>query len=339
MRGALMIVLNDWHQDIFKFINSKRDMDLITGANISVGFSEEFMSSLKEKSNWNLGYVKEELFKQYEYKYFVDKTDFIKTEVVKAEEIWENMMDAAWTSAEPGVVFMGRYNEMSNSYHLGYEVIATNPCGEQGIPGFSVCNLGAVNLAFMANGWFDQMDIRSFKNKKLEKQIRKELQKHFDDEMTERLLYNIKWEELEKVTRLGLRFQDAIIDATFYPFEENKKQQLGERRVGLGFMGLHDLMIYNGVRYGSEDSEKFCDVLIGMMAEWCYLESIELAKENGPFPFYKQEEFLSSGYMKQMAKEKPHVVAEIKKHGIRNVTSMTIAPTGTTGEANASLGI
>ena len=330
-RGALMIVLNDWHQDIFKFINAKRDMSLINGANISVGFSEEFMASLKENGDWNLGYVKEELFKQYEFKYYVKKSDFVKTEVVKAEEIWENMMESAWASAEPGVIFMGRYNQMSNSFGLGHEIIATNPCGEQGIPGFAVCNLGAVNLAQMANGWHDQLEKRAFKNKTLEKQIRKELEKHFDEEEVEIYLYNIKWEELEKITRLGLRFQNAIIDATYYPFEENKKQQLGERRVGLGFMGLHDLMIYNGVQYGTDESEKFCDVVIGMMAEWCYLESVELAKEEGSFPFYKQDEFLSSRYMKQMAKEKPHVVAAIKKYGIRNVTSMTVAPTGTTG--------
>lgn len=330
-RGALMIVLNDWHQDLFKFINAKRNMDLITGANISVGFSDTFMEVLEEKGDWSLGHVGADRFKEYEFKYFVQQEDFQETERVKAEDIWENMMEAAWASAEPGVIFMGRYNEMSNSYHLGYEVIATNPCGEQGIPGFSVCNLGAVNLAFMAHGWHDHLSEQVFQNEALKGQIEAELSKHFDSERAYQFLHNIKWEKLEQVTRLGLRFQDAVIDATYYPFKENETQQKGERRVGLGFMGLHDLMIYNGVRYGSEESEKFCDVVIGMMAEWCYLESVELAKQHGPFPFYKEEAFLRSGFMKQMAKEKPHVIEAIKAHGIRNVTSMTIAPTGTTG--------
>lgn len=145
------------------------------------------------------------------------------------------------------------------------------------------------------------------------------------------MLTHIDWTRLEKATRIGLRFQDAVIDATYYPFKENEEQQKGERRVGLGIMGLHDLMLYCGVQYGTEESAKFSQAILGMMAEWCYLESVELAKENGPFPKFDADKFLQSGFMKQMAEEKPHVVDEIRKHGVRNVTTMTIAPTGTTG--------
>lgn len=131
---------------------------------------------------------------------------------------------------------------------------------------------------------------------------------------------------------MGLRFQDRVIDTTYYPFKENEENQLSERRVGLGILALHDLMLYSGVQYGTEMSVKFVDVVIGMMAEWCYLESVELAKENGPFPKFDTELFMQSGFMKQMAARKPHVAKAIREHGVRNVTTMTIAPTGTTGK-------
>lgn len=331
-RGALMIVLNDWHKDIKKFINAKRDMSLINGANISVGVSDKFMEAKEKDEDWTVGYVNVTDFEKYEKSYYYDEKDFIAEETISAKALWNEMMKAAHGSAEPGVIFMERYNRMSNSYYYA-DVISTNPCGEQGLPGWAICNLGAINLAKVANGWYDRPNKKTvFTNKELEKHVRKELSQFFDEEKTEFLLYHIDWELLERITRVGLRFQDAVIDATYYPFEENKKQQLSERRVGLGIMGLHDLMLYCGIKYGSEESEHFSDVLLGMIAEWCYLESSELAKENGAFPQYDEEKFLASGYMKYMASRKPHVIEAIKKNGgVRNVTTMTIAPTGTTG--------
>jgi ribonucleoside-diphosphate reductase alpha chain len=191
--------------------------------------------------------------------------------------------------------------------------------------------LGAVVLSRFAVGFEDSPERVEFQDKGKEEVIRGWLSKHFDVEKTEFLLHHIKWEELEETTRSGIRFQDAVIDATYYPFEENRVNQMSERRVGLGIMGLHDLLLYCGIRYGSEESVKLIDVLIGMMAEWSYLESVELAKENGPFPKFDANLFLQSGFMQQMAKERPHVVEAIRQHGVRNVTTMTIAPTGTTG--------
>lgn len=330
-RGALMIILNDWHQDIRKFIAAKQDEDLINGANISVGISDSFMEAKKEGLDWATGYVKPESFHQYDKAYSIKDSDFIQLETVKASDIWGDAIKSAHSSAEPGVVFIERFNKYSNSHYYA-PLIATNPCGEQPLPGYGICNLGAVNLARVANGWIDRPSAKhEFENKKLEAHIKQELLQFFDEEKATKLLYHINWEQLERITRVGLRFQDAVIDATYYPFEENEKQQKGERRVGLGIMGLHDLMLYCGIQYGEVESEHFSDVVMGMIAEWCYLESTELAKENGPFETYVEDEYLKSEYMKNMAKRKPHVIEEIKKYGVRNVTTMTIAPTGTTG--------
>lgn len=330
-RGALMIVLNDWHQDIQKFVNAKRNLSLINGANISVGISDKFMNSKKENKDWDLGYAKVKDFTKYEGEYFVNEKDFVKVREIKPQDLWKEIMEAAHKSAEPGVLFIERSNKISNSWYYN-PVIATNPCGEQFLPKYGICNLGAVNLAKFVAGWYDkEIAKQEFKNKKLEKHIEKELLKKFDKNKAELFKNLIKWEELEKTVRSGLRLQDRVIDTTYYPLKENEINQLAERRVGLGFLGLHDMMLYSGVQYGSDESTKFIDVVVGMMAEWCYLESVELAKENGPFEKFNKNEFMKSGFMKQMKANKPHVAEAIEKHGIRNVTTMTIAPTGTTG--------
>ena len=125
-----MIALNDWHQDIMKFIQAKRDMSIINGANVSVAISEEFMVSKDSTdADWNLGYVRADVFNKYEASYYIEADDFVATSQVSASEIWDEMMRSAWSSAEPGVIFMGRYNDMSNSRYFS-EIIATNPCGK-----------------------------------------------------------------------------------------------------------------------------------------------------------------------------------------------------------------
>ncbi|MCX7570773.1 adenosylcobalamin-dependent ribonucleoside-diphosphate reductase [Tumebacillus sp. DT12] len=332
-RGALMLILNDKHADIKKFIACKQVDGVITGANLSVGISEEFMEAKANGETWQIGYP--HLDQMHNFDGDFEKWEALGHELNVAEELpaeslWDEMMLSAWKSAEPGVVFLGRYNRMSNSNYYN-PIIATNPCGEQGLPAYGICNLGAVVLSRFTMGFAKGAEKATFANAATEEQIRGELSKQFDEATTEFLLHHIKWEELEDTTRAGLRFQDAVIDATYYPFEENRKNQLGERRVGLGIMGLHDLMIQCGITYGSEASTKLIEVLLGMMAEWCYLESVELAKENGPFPMFDADLYMQSGFMQMMEQEKPHVAAAIREHGVRNVTTMTIAPTGTTG--------
>jgi ribonucleoside-diphosphate reductase alpha chain len=332
-RGALMLILNDRHADIRKFIRCKQVDGVITGANISVGISEEFMAAKAAGREWTLGYpelAEADDFRGDFFAWEAQGRTLRTTETLTAEQLWSELVESAWKSAEPGVVFLGRYNRMSNSHYFN-PIVATNPCGEQGLPAFGICNLGAVVLSRFAMGFEDSGRRCEFADLQREAYIRQLLLRSFDPARAEFLLHHVKWEELEEITRTGLRFQDAVIDATYYPFEDNRRNQLAERRVGLGIMGLHDLLLYCGLRYGSADSVAFIDVLISLMAEWCYLESVELAKEAGPFPAFDPDRFLASGYMRHMAQERAHVVQAIRAHGVRNVTTMTIAPTGTTG--------
>ncbi|RIV29272.1 adenosylcobalamin-dependent ribonucleoside-diphosphate reductase [Alicyclobacillaceae bacterium I2511] len=332
-RGALMLILNDRHADILKFIRAKQVEGVITGANISVGVSETFMAAKAKREKWEIGFVPQELWRDFNGDFDewleLDKP-FQATVALTAQELWDTLVASAWKSAEPGVVFLGRANRMSNSYYYN-PLVATNPCGEQPLPANGICNLGAVVLKQFATGFADTGETIEFADTTKKQIIRGWLERYFDQERTEFFLHHIKWEELENVTRTGIRFQDAVIDATYYPFAANRQTQMSERRIGLGIMGLHDLLLYLGILYGSEESVHFIDVLMGMMAEWCYLESVELAKENGSFPAFDVEKFLQSGYMMQMAQERPHVTEAIRRYGVRNVTTMTIAPTGTTG--------
>src|SRR5205807_5649290 len=182
-RGALMLMLDDTHPDIEEFITVKREAGKIEHANLSVCVSDKFMQAVKDDAGWDLVWQGE-----------VKKT-------IKARALWDLICKSAWESAEPGVVFMDRYNKLSNTWY--YENIrCVNPCGEQGLPPWGVCNLGALNLsAFVEDGKMD-------------------------------------WERLADKSKIAMRFLDNVVDANEYFIKENREAQLSTRRTGLGTMGL-----------------------------------------------------------------------------------------------------
>jgi ribonucleoside-diphosphate reductase alpha chain len=298
-RGALMLILNCWHPDILEFVSSKREMGKITNANISVGISDKFMDAVHANADWDLVFP-DASDPDYEAQWDgnLDKWTaagkrVIVYKTVKAREIWDSIIESAWASAEPGVFFIERANRTSNSwyYDAGY-LGCTNPCGEQPLPGFGVCNLGAINLSkFVSDG-------------------------------------EVGWEELAKTVRYAVRFLDDVIDATPYFFDENYSQQKAERRVGLNTMGLAEMLIRLGIRYGSEESVQFIDRLYRFIAREAYHASADTAAEKGTFPMFDADKFLDSGYMREMAED---VREAVREKGIRNVTLLTQAPNGTIG--------
>ncbi|MGC9311783.1 MAG: adenosylcobalamin-dependent ribonucleoside-diphosphate reductase [Sediminispirochaetaceae bacterium] len=296
-RGALMLILNVWHPDVLEFVNSKRAAGRITNANISVGITDDFMKAVKEDDMWELCFPDTD-DPDYDVLWDGDLADWrakgkkvVTYRTVKAREIWKSIIESAWASAEPGIFFIDRYNALSNSYYYA-KINCTNPCGEQGLPQWGVCNLGAINLArFVKKGKVD-------------------------------------WENLGKAVRYAVRFLDDVIDNTPYFFEANRLQQQSERRVGLGTMGLAEMLIRLKIRYGSEESTDFLDKLYKFIAVEAYLASAEYAGEKGAFSRFDAEKFLKSGFMKGMPEE---VREAVRENGIRNVTLLTQAPTGTTG--------
>ncbi len=307
-RGALMLILNDWHPDVFDFINSKRTAGQITNANISVNVSDKLMDAIKQDGDWEL------IFPDTSDPAYDTEWDgnlaawqerggkVIPYRTVKAREIWNAIIESAWTSAEPGIWFGERSNKMSNSYYFN-PLICTNPCGEQSLGSWSVCNLGALNLA-----------------------------KFYDAER-----HDVAWADLDRATRYATRFLDNVIDTTPYFFDENKDRQLSERRVGLNNMGLAELMIRLGIRYGSPESVAFIDRLYSFMTRAAYETSVDLAQEKGAFPECDPEKLVQSGFIQSLPVD---LRENVRRNGLRNVTLLTQAPTGTTGTmVNTSTGI
>lgn len=296
-RGALMLQLGDWHPDIEEFICVKQDMSKINHANISVAVSDDFMKAVKEDLDWDL-YFPDTASAYYntewngDIKLWKEKGyPIIKYKTVKAKELWNKIVESAWKCAEPGLFFIDRANNFSNSYYYG-KLLATNPCGEEPLIAYAVCNLGAINLS-----------------------------KFVEDNI-------FQFEKLETVVEIAVRFLDNAIDESYYFDERYKKTQKSERRLGLGIMGLAEAMIKMKIRYGSQKSIKFVEKIMETIRNSAYKASITLAEEKGSFKNFEADKFCKSGFVKTLPKE---IIENIKEKGIRNVTLLTVAPTGTTG--------
>jgi len=209
---------------------------------------------------------------------------------VKARELWDLICTAAWQSAEPGLHFMERSNKRSNTYYFE-RLIATNPCGEQPLGGWAVCNLGAMNLAAYVNN--EKFDFDNF----------------------------------GKDVKVAMRMLDNVIDQTYYFFKENEKVAKDIRRTGLGIMGLGDALIKMKLPYGSEESLPVIEKIFQVLRDSAYDASADLASEKGAFPMFDKEKYLGGYFIKQLPKS---LRKKIGEQGIRNAVLLTIAPTGTT---------
>ncbi len=283
--------------------------EFLSGANISVTLTREFMEAVEKDTDYDLRFPDLEIYNP-EQKAAYDKKwhevgDVREWEAmgypiktyrrVRARDIWDLICFCATYSAEPGIFFIDNANDETNAKAYGQKVVATNPCGEQPLAPYSVCNLAAINLA------------------------------NFVDKKSGEILYD----KLNESVALCVRMQDNVIDDTPYFLEANRLQALGERRVGLGIMGLHDLLIYAQKRYGSPESLQTIDELFKTIAQTAYSTSIDLAAEKGSFPFLSDRRaFIKTGYMSKMSQE---IKEGVLKHGIRNSHLLTIAPTGSTG--------
>lgn len=284
--------------------------EFLSGANISVGITNDFMDAVKNDADWNLRFPdinsmtkEQKAFYDKEWGKIGDVREWdkmgypVKTySTIKARELWDLINFCATYSAEPGIFFIDRANEMTNARAYDQKVVCTNPCGEQPLAPYSVCNLAAINLSNMI------------------------------DHKTGEIL----WDKLDTTVSRSVRMQDNIIDMTPYFLEENKNQATGERRVGMGVMGLHDFLIWGNIKYGSKQSDEIIDKLFERIATTAYITSAKLAKEKGTFGFQKSvDSLLETGYIKKLPQKVKDAIKE--NGGLRNSHLLTIAPTGSTG--------
>lgn len=306
-RGAAMFMLDDWHPDVLGFIEAKRDLGKITNANVSVCVSDAFMSAVENDGDWTFMFP-DTTDPEYNTKWDGDLGKWInnghKTNeyaTIKARDMWRKMAEAAWASGEPGVVFLDRYNQLSTGKGIE-RIISVNPCGEQGLGPYSVCNLGAMNLSEYAK--------------------------------VEAVGGSFDFGRFATDVQTATRFLDRVVDKNYYFIPENEDIQKRLRRIGLGVMGLADALIKLGLRYGSPEAVEFTEKVFWTMRVNALTQSVKLAEEFGPAPAWDREIPYRAPYIQGMYGEGDEagegLWGDIDHFGLRNLFLLTQAPTGTT---------
>lgn len=286
-RGAMMGCLRIDHPDIEVFIDAKRDPARFRNFNLSVLVTDAFMKALNSGTDWPL----------------VFGGEIYRT--MPARDLWARLMRATYDGAEPGVIFIDRVNENNNL--AGAEIIsATNPCGEQPLPPYGACLLGAINLARLVDRPFSPSA-------------------------------GVNEDALCSLTTTATRMLDNVIDISNYPLPQQEAEAKSKRRIGLGVTGLADALIFCGERYGSDGAAALTSQWLSAIKRAAYRASASLAAEKGAFPLWDAS-MLDRPNLRTLDEDTRALIA---KHGLRNACLTTIAPTGTTSliAGNVSSGV
>lgn len=298
-RGANMGVLSVRHPDIEEFITVKTKSGKLTHFNLSVMVDDEFMMAVENHEEFTLH------FPVYDENGSIikDASKWQTTKKINAEDLWNKIMQFAYDNGEPGIFFYENMNSVNNLWYAE-NIVTSNPCAEylagtvyddKEIKYGGACNLGSLILPNFVN-----------------KPFTSEAAVNID------LLFN--------TIQTAVRMLDNIIDCNKFPDEIYKNYQTRFRTIGLGVTGLADMLVMLGMKYDSAEAIKFTDNLFEKIAQWAYDASIDLAKEKGAFPGFK-EDFIESGYVQSNLNQKS--IKNIKEHGIRNAKILAVAPTGT----------
>ena len=313
-RGANMAVLRVDHPDIEAFITCKTSETAITNFNLSVGITDKFMQAVEADADWDLVFPDLDDPKSKDFDGDVDQAREagIRIKVyktIKARDLFNKIVEQAHHNGEPGVLFIDQANRYNPVPHL-YRLESTNPCGEQWLGPYENCCLGSINLA-----------------------------QHATEDG------KVDWGKLEETTKTAVLFLDNVIDANGYVsgVPQLREAALRARRIGLGIMGLGDLMFNCGIRYGSDEGQEFAGQVMEFVRYHAMKQSVALAQARGSFPAIKGSIYDADNFRWSQPKPlKPYtrnfgrpnvnwneITEGIKAHGIRNAAQTTIAPTGT----------
>lgn len=311
-RGALMLTVSVHHPEIRTFINIKKDKKKVTGANISIRLTDEFMNAVKEGGNVHLRFPVEK------------NVQHIVEEHVDARQLWHEIIEASWESAEPGLLFWDtvlRRGPADAYAAFGYGSTSTNPCGEITLSPYDSCRLLLVNLSKFVKDPFTakaKFDFKRFHT------VVARAQKLMDD------LVDL---ELEAVDRI-LKKIDRDPEPTDVKRPERelwmkiRNAAVNGRRTGLGITALGDTLAFLGIRYGSEESVKVTEQLYRALALGSYWSTVEMARDRGPFPIFSHNVEAGHEFIEQVMAEDEELAALYKKHGRRNIALTTTAPAG-----------
>jgi ribonucleoside-diphosphate reductase alpha chain len=312
-RGALMLSISIKHPDSGKFIDAKMECGKVTGANVSVKLTDDFMKAVESKG----------LFKQ-QYPIVSDNPKFVKD--IDAVQLWSKIIHNAWKSAEPGVLFWDTIirESVPDCYSdLGFATVSTNPCGEIPLCPYDSCRLLAINLYSYVVDPFTKKASFNFGLYK----------EHVG--LAQRMMDDIIDLELEKIDSILSKIEGDPEAEELKKVEKNlwkniRKKSLEGRRTGIGITAEGDMLAGLGLRYGSDEATSFSVEVHKTLALEAYKSSTYLAKERGPFAIYDSEREKNNPFILRMKEADPVMYNNMVKFGRRNIALLTIAPTGTT---------
>ncbi|MDA3909841.1 MAG: adenosylcobalamin-dependent ribonucleoside-diphosphate reductase [Bacteroidales bacterium] len=312
-RGALMLSVSVKHPDAGDFIDAKMESGKVTGANVSVKIHDDFMRAL----NNNQTYVQ---------RFPIDSNQPRYQKEIDPKDLWKKVIHNAWKSAEPGVLFWDTIiNESVPDCYadLGFETVSTNPCGEIPLCPYDSCRLLAVNLYSYVENPFSEN--ARFNMEKFKDHV----------QAAQRIMDNIIDLEIEKIDGILAKIASDPEDYEVKRTEKNlwekiKKKAIQGRRTGVGITAEGDMLAAMGLRYGTEDATNFSEEIHKNIAIEAYRSSIKMAKERGAFQIYDPTREKDNPFINRLKEQDPEMIEDMEKWGRRNISLLTIAPTGTT---------
>lgn len=312
-RGALMLSVSVKHPDSEDFIDVKLTQGKVTGANVSVKLTDEFMNALINKDKFIQQFPIDDRAPKY-----------IKE--VDPQKIWKKIIHNAWKSAEPGILFWDTIirESVADCYaDLGYKTVSTNPCGEIPLCPYDSCRLLAINLYSYVDNPFTKE--AKFNFDKFKKHVGY-AQKMMDD------IIDLELEKIDQIlAKINSDPEDIEVKRVERKLWENIRRKAEEgRRTGLGITAEGDMLAALGLTYGTDTANEFATEVHKTLAIEAYRSSVNMAKERTPFMIYDSQREKNNPFIERLRQADPEMVREMENYGRRNISLLTIAPTGTT---------